>query len=215
MLPGLTQQGGVVLSSYSAVSGKAIKALYGGGQTLVQQPQPLQQPMVILGANGGIGGIPLLRQPGMVLVNPQSDITSLPQIMNLAAPTPTAIPSSQGYIFLSQPTAFQLPPTAFQLPLGFAITAEQLTQQSAQQTKMESTDRQSNGQSVDGRSVDGRSVDGRSSVGSNSSVEVKEDLVKTRNSSEGSDSVEEHFARALGDQWQQLKRGQQTKDIPA
>lgn len=198
----------MVLSSYSAVSGKAIKALYGGGQTLVQQPQPLQQPMVILGANGGIGGIPLLRQPGMVLVNPQSDITSLPQIMNLAAPTPTAIPSSQGYIFLSQPTAFQL-------PLGFAITAEQLTQQSAQQTKMESTDRQSNGQSVDGRSVDGRSVDGRSSVGSNSSVEVKEDLVKTRNSSEGSDSVEEHFARALGDQWQQLKRGQQTKDIPA
>ena len=187
----LTQQHGT--SVYTSANGtdktnSQIKALYGGSQALAQQP------LVLFGANGSI---PVLtRPPGMVLVNPQSDVTSLPQIMSLAASTPAiAMTGTQSYILLPQPT--------FQSPVGLAVTADQLALLTQQSVKTDSTD-------------------GRSSVDSNnsSSMEVRDEPVlpaKARNSSEGSDSVEEHFARALGDQWQQLKRNNpaQPSDIPA
>lgn len=172
--------------------------------------QPGTSPILYIGP----GGIPLLAQPGVMFVN-STDLQRSP--VTLAGATPMAVPSTTN----TTPNYIVIPPT-FQ---NFGLTMEQLAtlasfQQQQQQQQQQSHLLQPQKVNVD---LTSSSTDGRSSVGSSGSLEGREEVSHSSNMQShplaDGDSVEEHFARALGDQWHQVKAGightNQHNKIPA
>lgn len=148
--------------------------------TTTPQLQPTSSPVIVLGPSN----IPMLTPSGVVFINPAPDVQrcAMAGTNSLALPSPN---HTQNYILL--------PPPTFSNPVNFGLTLEQITSLTLQRQQHEKIDLTSPG-------------DDHSSVDSNSSMEVHEEIPHSSNVP-GADSVEEHFARALGDQWHEVKAG--------
>ena len=201
----LGQQAGLVFPgvtpTLSAPQSNVIPVLDGNGipqfiATSSSNPQQGVSPVFFLGPGGGI---PVLPQPGVVFVNP-TDLSSLQQTSSMN--TTQNIPSTQ----LAQPSYIIVPPS-FQAPFG--LTPEQISALTAsiQQQQNQQQQQQHNQQQQKQQVED---TNKQSNVGTPSrSAELKRDTVgrvHSRHITDG-DSVEEHFARALGEQWRQVKKG--------
>lgn len=158
-------------------------------------------------------GIPMLTQGGVVFMNP-TDIT---RSQHLSVTTPPQHNSSNVI-----PNYIILPPTfaansGLSTGANFSLTLDQLValnnlQQQHIQQQQQPTET-SNHQRVN---IDLTASDDHSSVGSGGSMDDLPDPLPSSSStaavanSNNVDSVEEHFARALGDQWHQLKQSNAT-----
>lgn len=141
-------------------------------------------PIVFLGP----GNIPLLpaTQPGMYLLNTSADVQQQQQQQSPAttvAPSLSAVTTQPSYIVF--PQSFQMPQT---------LTLEQLQALSATIQQQKQQDQQQ--------------VDGRHNIETQRQTDTIPDGISSRPSNHNinGDEVEEHFARALGEKWQQFKK---------
>lgn len=183
----------------------------------------------------GNNSIPMLTQSGVIFMNP-TDITRPTVTINPQAHAPTSSSSSSlpgtPHHASSLPSNYIIIPSPFANPVGYSLASlEQLAQAQAQQLQQQSLKKESNPSSsssvshhhhhrrqkvnIDLTTATAVPVasDDRISVGG--SVSSMEEELSEPNKEPvipsglrgNVDSVEEHFARALGDQWHQVKAG--------
>ena len=150
--------------------------------------QPQTSPVFFIGPSN----IPMLTPSGVVFINPATDVQQRSHVVS-SGNTPLPVPSNTSNI----PNYIILPPTFSTNPVNFGLTLEQLNSSNFQRQQHNSHQK---------INIDLTSPDDNSSVDSNCSMEMHEELSRSVNVP-GVDSVEEHFARALGDQWNEVKAG--------